>query len=335
MTESNMLRGSWLDPELGNVTLKEYAPQWLQDRRVKSQPLAPRTRDTYQHSLNMWILPKIGHLSLNRLTPAVVRSWHAEVSAATGPTASRQAYALLRAICNTAVSDELILRNPCRVVGAGQAYSAERPLLDFDQITAMADAMPHHLNIVVWTAFFAHLRLGEVIALRPEDLDLRTGTIRIARQVVVTKEGRRETEPKVGSRRTVYLPQPLITMLTQFMEVTSVKPGTPLFRNVDGQPLQPWHIEWAWRRAREAVGLPGVHFHDLRHAGLTLAAQTGATLAEIKRRAGHTSSRAALIYQHAADQRDAEIANRIGDYTALRQQARDSRSDSRSDGYGR
>jgi hypothetical protein len=54
-------------------------------------------------------------------------------------------------------------------------------------------------------------------------------------------------------------------------------------------------------------------------------------LAEIKRGAGHTSSRAALIDQHAADQRDAEIANRIGDYTTLRQQARDSRSD----GYGR
>lgn len=73
MTESNMLRGSWLDPALGEVTLKEYAPLWLQDRRVKGQALAPRTRDTYQHSLDMWILPKIGHLPLNRLTPAVVR----------------------------------------------------------------------------------------------------------------------------------------------------------------------------------------------------------------------------------------------------------------------
>lgn len=52
-----------------------------------------------------------------------------------------------------------------------------------------------------------------------------------------------------------------------------------------------------------------MHFHDLRHAGLTLSAQSGATLAEVMRRAGHASSRAALIYQHAADARDADVAD--------------------------
>jgi integrase len=52
--------------------------------------------------------------------------------------------------------------------------------------------------------------------------------------------------------------------------------------------------------------------HDLRHAGLTLAAQSGATLAEVMRRAGHSSSRAAMIYQHAAERRDAEVAKRLG-----------------------
>lgn len=56
------------------------------------------------------------------------------------------------------------------------------------------------------------------------------------------------------------------------------------------------------------AGLPDAHFHDPRHAGLTLSAQTGATLAEVMRRAGHSSTAAAMGYQHAADQRDAAIA---------------------------
>src|SRR3954452_12112628 len=58
--------------------------------------------------------------------------------------------------------------------------------------------------------------------------------------------------------------------------------------------------------------LPDVQLHDLRHAALALAAQSGATLAEVMRRAGHSSSRAAMIYQHAAERRDAEVAVQLG-----------------------
>jgi integrase len=75
-------------------------------------------------------------------------------------------------------------------------------------------------------------------------------------------------------------------------------------------------VNWAWRAARDQVGLPHVHFHDLRHAGLTLSAQAGATLAEVMRRAGHASSAAALRYQHAAERRDKDIAARLTELLA-------------------
>src|SRR3712207_3056477 len=76
--------------------------------------------------------------------------------------------------------------------------------------------------------------------------------------------------------------------------------------------LRAHYVHAAWSTARRAADLPDVHLHDLRHAGLTLAAQSGATLAEVMRRAGHSSSRAAMIYQHAAGRRDAEVAARLG-----------------------
>ena len=66
-----------------------------------------------------------------------------------------------------------------------------------------------------------------------------------------------------------------------------------------------------YRRARKAAGRPDLRWHDLRHTGATLAAQTGATLAELMNRLGHSDVRAALIYQHAAADRDAEIARRL------------------------
>ncbi|WP_369252391.1 tyrosine-type recombinase/integrase [Geodermatophilus amargosae] len=66
-----------------------------------------------------------------------------------------------------------------------------------------------------------------------------------------------------------------------------------------------------FRRAADAIGLPAVRSHELRHTGATLAAATGATTKELMRRLGHSSPAAALLYQHAADDRDGEIARAL------------------------
>jgi integrase len=75
--------------------------------------------------------------------------------------------------------------------------------------------------------------------------------------------------------------------------------GTPRFRP----------IRYA---ARSAAGAPNLRFHDLRHLGGTLAAATGASLTELMARLGHSSTRAALIYQHATRDRDQAIAQALG-----------------------
>ena len=93
--EVDMGRGVWLDPLRSGVTLREYSQAWLAERTVRGRRLAVRTRETYQHSLDRWVLPALGSLPLDRITPAAVRRGPAETSAATGPTATRQAYAVL------------------------------------------------------------------------------------------------------------------------------------------------------------------------------------------------------------------------------------------------
>ena len=214
---------------------------------------------------------------------------------------------------NTAVEDEALLRNPCRIRGAGQPHSPERPLLDREQVEALAEAMPAHLLTLVLVAFWAHLRLGEVIALRRGDVDTEAGTVRVERQVVEAEAGPVEAAPKSASIRTVYLSAPGLDVVREHLTSRGPMLQTArLFVRPDGTELRAHHVHAAWRAARSRLGLDEAHFHDLRHAGLTLAAQTGATLAEVMRRAGHASSRAALIYQHAAASRDAEVAQRMG-----------------------
>jgi integrase len=84
-------------------------------------------------------------------------------------------------------------------------------------------------------------------------------------------------------------------------------PDGLVFTGAKGGPLRQhvWQAQWA--NARRAIGLEGLHFHDLRHVAGTLAASTGVGTKELMHRLGHASPRAALLYQHATVERDTAI----------------------------
>ena len=77
--------------------------------------------------------------------------------------------------------------------------------------------------------------------------------------------------------------------------------------------MQPTVLHQSWRNARAAAGREDLRIHDLRHTGATMAAITGATLAELQQRLGHSTVSAALRYQHAARGRDVEIASKLSE----------------------
>ncbi|MEV7801927.1 tyrosine-type recombinase/integrase [Microbispora sp. NPDC088329] len=80
--------------------------------------------------------------------------------------------------------------------------------------------------------------------------------------------------------------------------------------------------------ALKEMGVKGLHFHDLRHTGNTLAAQSGASLADLKARVGHDSDRAALIYQHATRDADQRIADALSARVAADRKAASGKKES-------
>jgi integrase len=86
-----------------------------------------------------------------------------------------------------------------------------------------------------------------------------------------------------------------------------------VFVGPKGGRLRRQNFRGIWIKARDEAGLSGVHLHDLRHTGNTMAAATGASLRELMERMGHSSTRAALIYQHATRERDDVIAAAMGE----------------------
>lgn len=308
--EADMLRGTYVDPRLGRETLAVYAERWMADR-VK---LRPKTRGLYRLLLDRCILPTLGPGELGRLTPSTVRSWHADLISGQrcGPSMVPKAYRLLRTILTTAVADEILVRNPCTVKGAGVERAPERKVASVAQVYEAAAAVPARHRVLVLMAALSGLREGELFALTRARVDLLHGTVEVVVQQVEPDHGPRHIgEPKTDAgRRTVSLPPTLMPELEEHL-ARWVAPGRDslVFTAPHGGPLNRSNFNRTWRRVRAATGLPqGFTFHDLRHTASNLAAASGASTAELMARMGHSSPRAALRYQHATRARDAVIA---------------------------
>jgi integrase len=174
--------------------------------------------------------------------------------------------------------------------------------------------MPEDLRLAVLLATWCQLRRGEILGLRRCDVDEVHSIIRVEQSRTIARDGSSIIKPPKtrAGRRSLAVPESVMNVvlwhLDRYTETTS---ESLLFSARNGQPLSVGVLQRAWNNARMSVGRADLHLHDLRHTGLTFAAATGATTAELMRRAGHASTDAALRYQHATQGRDRVLATAL------------------------
>jgi integrase len=310
-------RGKARGPD--KITFDTYATTWLAGRHVAGRPIKPRTRAHYQALLDDHLLPAFGNRQLGAITPKHVRDWHA-VTLTNKPTMRAHAYSLLRTILASAVTDDLIDANPARIVGAGRVTRVHRVKpASVTEIGALTDAMPDRLALMVLLASWCALRFGETIELRRGDVDLGAEVIRVRRAAVRVKQDLDEESPRYAyqigtpksdaSIRDVTIPPHLLPIIEAHLaKHVGATRDSLLFPAANGNHLRPATLYRHWYKARASIGRDDLRWHDLRHSGAVLAAATGASLAELMGRLGHSTPQAAMRYQHAAAGRDREIA---------------------------
>ena len=142
---------------------------------------------------------------------------------------------------NTAVSDELISRNPCTIRGAGMERARERPMLDTATVLALADAIEPRLRCLILLGGFGGLRTGELLGLQRRDVDPLHGTVMVVRQAhEITGPGRVLTPPKSDAgRRTVSLPAFVLkTLEAHLRDNVGVGVDAWVFTRPSGLPLR-------------------------------------------------------------------------------------------------
>ena len=192
---------------------------------------------------------------------------------------------------------------------------------------------------LVLLATFASLRWGEATALRRCDLDLNTRTVRVRAAYIERSTGEMLLGPPKSraGRRIVGIPEVLVSTLREHLAVfTEDGPGALVFPGAKGGPLRRGNFNKmsAWPHAVEWIGMPGLHFHDLRHTGNQFAAHSGARLRDLMARMGHDSERAAMIYQHQAQGADKTITDAIDTHVQGEQTRRGDDEDGPTDVAG-
>ncbi|WP_327384133.1 tyrosine-type recombinase/integrase [Streptomyces sp. NBC_01207] len=320
--EADLTRGAWRDPDAGAVNFEEYARKWVAER-----DLGALTVELYLRLLRLHILPTFEGWDLDEITPPRIREWRAERLATTkAPTTVAKSYRLLKAILETAADDELIRRNPCRIRGAGKESAAEREIATVAQVDALAEAVGIRWRLMVYLGAYGPMRPEEQAGLRRKDVDLDNMMIRVRTAAPELNTGRRAEGPtkSEAGKRVVILPEFLREELRRHVEWYAEKgPEGLVFVGEKGAPFRRTTFGRKWAKARVKAGMPkSFRFYDLRHTGHTLSTRSGATLKDTMVRAGQSSEKATLIYQHSDHERQKEVAGGLdGMVRAARQKA--------------
>jgi integrase len=181
------------------------------------------------------------------------------------------------------------------------------------QVYALADAVGLRYRALILLAAFTSLRWAELAALTPADIDLDARTVRVIRQLYYHEAGYSFRPPKSRAGvRVVAFPELIVPDVRKHLEWLPLS-ASLVFSSSTGSPLAHSNFRRrVWLPALAAVGLEGVHLHDLRHTGNQLTANAGANLKELMTRMGHDSERAALIYLHSSADRQRTLADAVG-----------------------
>jgi integrase len=304
------------------VTVAEHLSDWLEANRGNWRP---STAAGYEGIVRNYLEPAFGPRKLQTLTPPdLARQYGRWRDTGVGGRTLAIIHARLHRALREAVLWGLIPRNPADSVEPPRSV-ARRPKLWTPEASSrfaaslQGDSWDGALGALL---LGGGLRLGEAFALRWSEVDFAAGTVRVERTRALIQRQFVEGAPKTyAGTRPVTLPTFAITVLRRWRKVQAERRlacGPAWFGEdrvvtlADGRTPGRWESGERLRKRAEALGLPPLRNHDLRHLSASLALSAGVPLPDVSRRLGHANvSITASIYAHALRADDAHVAAAI------------------------
>ena len=274
--------------------------------------LREHTMRTKKYIVELKILPYFGDKRVNDITAADIRQWQNElIKMGYSPTYLKTINNQLSAIFNYAVRYYDLKSNPCAKAGSmGKSKAEEMDFWTGEEFRKFIDSvMNKRLSYMAFmTLYWTGMRMGELLALNPKDVDLEKKTISITKSY--QRLGKKDviTPPKTPkSKRVITIPEFLVADIKDYMDsLYDLQEDDRLF------PITKYYLEHEMQRGIKESGVKRIRVHDLRHSHASMLIELGFSPLEIANRLGHEKVETTLnTYAHLYPNKQTKLTERL------------------------
>jgi integrase len=290
----------------------KFADFWKMYCADMETRLREHTMRTKKYIVELKILPYFGNKRVNDITAADIRQWQNElIKMGYSPTYLKTINNQLSAIFNYAVRYYDLKSNPCVKAGSmGKSKAEEMDFWTGEEFRKFIDSvMNKRLSYMAFmTLYRTGMRMGELLALNPKDIDLEKRTISITKSY--QRLGKKDviTPPKTPkSKRVITIPEFLAADIKDYMDsLYDLQENDRLF------PITKYYLEHEMQRGIKESGVKRIRVHDLRHSHASMLIELGFSPLEIANRLGHEKVETTLnTYAHLYPNKQTKLAERL------------------------
>jgi len=307
------MRGEYVPPTLGRITVGELGPGWLERHRGHIKPSGFRS---YESAWRVHVEPRWGRTRVSEIRFTAVQAWVSQLASKRGAVVVQTAYSVLARILDDAVRDRLLASNPARGVKLPKRPPRRNVYLTASQLNRLADESGRYRSLVLLLGV-GGLRWGEAAALRIGDVDFLRRRIELHRNAVQVGTKVVVGTLKSNKNRAVVLPKFVIDALAETAEGKTR--ADLLWPSARGGYLGPPSSTESWlsgavsRCQKADPAFPRVTAHALRHTAASLAISAGANPKVVQRMLGHASAAMTLdVYADLFESDLTSVAESVG-----------------------
>lgn len=310
--EVTKMRGEYVAPSLGRVTVGELGPAWLKRQQGHMKPSGFRS---YDSAWRVHVEPRWRAARVAEIRFSDVQAWVSELASNRGPVVVQTAYSVLARILDDAARDRRIAANPARGVKLPARSKRKNVYLTAGQLGRLAEEAGRYRSLVLLLGT-AGLRWGEAAALRVGDVDFLKRRVVLHRNAVTVNKRTSVGTLKSGKNRTVVLALFVVEELAKACEGKEL--DDLIWPSRSGGYLAPPSAHDSWlsgavaRCQKNDKAFPRITAHALRHTAASLAISSGANVKVVQRMLGHASAAMTLdVYTDLFDDDLTAVADRL------------------------
>ena len=290
----------------GSLKVGEYLDRWLDSIR---NTVKYRTWQRHEEVVRLHLKPSLGKIMLNRLDALQIQSlYRAKLDSGLSPRTVQIIHATLRKALKQAMKWQLNSLKIAEAVDPPRSSKREIRPLNPEQVKLLLEvAKGTNLYALYLLAITTGMRQGELLGLKWEDVDLRTGSLQVRRTIF---NGRVSAPKTSKGRRSIRLTEAAIQALQRHQ-----RQGEWVFSSRAGTPISCHNLtNRSWKPLLRKAGLPDTRFHDLRHSCATLLLTKGVHPKVVQEVLGHSNISITLdTYSHVLPNMQKEAARAMED----------------------